>query len=278
MMTRRCVRSWFLSGVADRRTKPFVRGLIGVLLTLVMSGCAMLERTDVRLASAKTVGIVSAIGDDFTFTRAGLTAPTEAEQHFAIQAWGLDDLITIRAGLLLGKRFQVVGLTYSRAPFAAQDTVSPFAMSNAISRLMKSSEDRLRELVRAQVAPQGLDVYVVVTKATAPYGSRSRAVAGIGAIERVAVLGSSAQLHALYTITVIDGHTFKVIGKRQAGPLEGDELFRLKGPSREIGDDLLSAAQNPVGSDALKAAVIDLIDRGLPKTLQELQLVDQSKP
>jgi hypothetical protein len=278
MMTRRRARFWPHSGAADRRTKPFVHGLIGLLLAFAASGCATLDRTDVRLASAKTIGIVSAVGDDFTLTRAGLTAPTEAERHFPIQAWGLDDLIAIRVGLLLGKRYQVQGLTYSRAPFAAQDTVSPFAMSNAMSKLMKSSEDRLIELVRTQVAPQGLDVYVIVTAATAPYGSRSRTVAGIGAIERVAVIGSSAQLHALYTVTVIDGHTFKVIGKRQAGPLEGDELFRLKGPSREIGDDLLSAAQNPTGSDALKAAVIDLIDRGLPKTLQELQLVDRPKP
>jgi hypothetical protein len=121
-------------------------------------------------------------------------------------------------------------------------------------------------------------VYVVVTAATAPYGSRSRTVAGIGVIERVAVLGSSGQLHALYTITAIDGHTFKVIGKRQAGPLEGDEFFRLKGPSREIGAEMLSAAGSPAGSEELKAAVIELIDRGLPKTLRDLQLIDQPKP
>ena len=278
MMTRRRARFWPRSGAADRGTKPFVGGLIGLLLTLSATGCATRDRTDVRLASAKTVGIVSAIGDDFTFTRAGLTAPTEAEQHFPIQTWGLDDLVTIRIGLLLGKRYQVQGLTYSHAPFAAKEAVSPFAMSNALSKLKGGSENRLSDLVRTQVAPQGLDVYVVVTKAVAPYGSRSRTVAGIGMIERVAVLGSSGQLHALYTITVIDGHTFKVIGKEQAGPLEGDELFRLKGPSREVSADMLSAAASPTGSEDLKAAAIDLIDRGLPKTLRDLQLIDQPKP
>jgi hypothetical protein len=36
--------------------------------------------------------------------------------------------------------------------------------------------------------------------------------------------------------------------------------------------------QNPASSDELKAAVIDLIDRGLPQTLQDLQLIDQAKP
>jgi len=278
MMTRRRARFWPRSGAADRGRKPFVRGLIGLLLTLPVTGCATLDRTDVRLASAKTVGIVSAIGDDFTFTRAGLTAPTEAEQHFSIHAWGLDDLVAIRIGLLLGKRYQVQGLTYSRAPFAAKETVSPFAMSNALSKLKSGPENRLSDLVRTQVAPQGLDVYVVVTKAVTPYGSRSRTVAGLGIIERVAVLGSSGQLHALYTITVIDGHTFKVIGKEQAGPLEGDELFRLKGPSREISADMMSVAGSLASSDELKAAVIELIDRGLPKTLRDLQLTDQPKP
>ena len=245
---------------------------------LSANGCATLERTDVRLASAKTVGIVSAIGDDFTFTRAGLTAPTEAGQHFPISTWGLDDLVTIRIGLLLGKRYQVQGLTYSRVSFAEKEAVSPFAMSNAVSKLTSGSDNRLSDLVRTQVAPQGLDVYVVVTKATASYGSRSRTVAGIGVIERVAVLGSAGQLHALYTITVIDGHTFKVIGKEQAGPLEGNELFRLKGPSREVNADMLAAAATPAGSEELKAAAIELIDRGLPKTLRHLQLTDQPKP
>src|ERR1700760_4373314 len=278
MMTRRRARFWPRSGAADRAPNLFVRGLIGFLLTLSASGCAELDRTDVRLASAKTLGIVSAIGDDFTFTRAGLTASTEAEQHFPIPAWGLDDLVAIRIGVLLGKRYQVQSLTYSRAPFAVKEEVSPFAMSNALSKLKSGSENQLGDVVRTQVAPQGLDVYVVVTAATAPYGSRSRTVAGIGVIERVAVLGSSGQLHALYTITGIDGHTFKGTGKRQAGPLEGDEFSRLKGPSREIGAEMLSAAGSPAGSEELKAAVIELIDRGLPKTLRDLQLIDQPKP
>jgi hypothetical protein len=271
-------RSRLRRSVGRRLTKRLVHALLSLLLAAQISGCASLKRTDVRLASAKSVGIVSAIGDDFTFTRAGLTAPTEAAQHFPIGSWGLDDLIAIRVGLLLGGRYQVEGLTYSRAPFAAKEAVSPFAVSNAVSKLTSASENRLSELVRSQVAPQGLDVYVVLTKATSPYGSRSLTAAGIGVIERVAVFGSSGQLHALYTVTVIDGHTFKVIGKKQAGALESDELFRLKGPSREIVAELLSAAQNPAGSNELKTAVIDLIDRGLPQTLQDLQLIDQAKP
>jgi len=256
------------------RLLPFVRGLISLLLVLVAGGCTTLNRPDVRLSSAKTIGIVSAMGDDFTLTRAGLTAPSEAERHLSVGPWGLDDLVAIRTGVLLGRRFQVEGLTYSRASFVAKEQPSAFA----VSKLLRARENRVGDLFRTQVAPQGLDVYVVVTNATSSYGSRSRTVSGIGIIDRVAVFGSTGQLYALYTITVIDGHTFKVIVKETAAPLESDELFRLRGPSREIGADLLSAAQNPAGSDELKAAVVDLIDRGLAKTLQELQLIDQPKP
>jgi hypothetical protein len=103
-------------------------------------------------------------------------------------------------------------------------------------------------------------------------------VAGIGVINRVAAFGSSAQLITFYKITVIDGRTFEVIGKQSAAPIENDELFKLAGPNREIGSDLLAAAQNPGGSDRLKAAVFELIDRSLEKTLGELQLINRSAP
>jgi hypothetical protein len=41
---------------------------------------------------------------------------------------------------------------------------------------------------------------------------------------------------------------------------------------------MLSAAGSPAGNEDLKAAAIELIDRGLPKTLRDLQLIDQPKP
>jgi hypothetical protein len=81
-------------------------------------------------------------------------------------------------------------------------------------------------------------------------------------------------LHALYTITVVDGHTFRVIDKKSAPPTAEPELFRLAGPSREIEVTLLSTAKDDPGrSDQLRTAVIDLIDRSLGATLQNLKSV-----
>jgi hypothetical protein len=177
-----------------------------------------------------------------------------------------------QAGALLGRRFQVQPVTYPRASFAARERVSPIAVMN--TNIVR--EDPVKELVRSEVAPQGLDAYVVITKATSPYGSRGRTVAGIGIINHAAVFGASAQIYALYMIRVVDGHSFKVIDKKSASPVDSAELFRLAGPSRQIGASVLPGAQNLAGNEQLKAAVTDLIERSLPATLQDLRLIDRS--
>jgi hypothetical protein len=239
---------------------------------LTASGCASLDAPATRFQAVKTIGIVSAIGYDFTMTKAGLAAPGEIERHGSIAQWGLDDLVATRTGARLAQRFQIVPLTYSRASFAVQEQNTGLALLK-----QKGMRDAvLSELVRSRVSPQGLDAYLVVTFAESPYGSRGRTVRGIGAIEHMAVMGSSALLHALYTITVVDGHTFQIIDKKSAPPMAEAELFRLAGPSREIDVALLSAAADPGRSDQLRTAVIDLIDRSLGATLQNLQLIDRS--
>jgi hypothetical protein len=246
--------------------------LVASSLAMIASGCASMDQSAARMQAIKSMGIISAIGDDFTMTGTGLTTSAAVGRHASIEAWGIDDAIVARIGAQLGQHFLVQPVTYPRAAFAARDEVSPFTAA----KLTSGRDNRIADLVRGQVSPQGLDAYVVVTKATSAYGSRGRSVAGIGVLRHVAVFGSSAQLHALYMITVVDGHAFKVIDRKTALPSGSTELFRLAGPSRDVDDDLLSAVQNPGTNDQLKAATIDLIDRSLGKTLQDLRLIDRS--
>jgi hypothetical protein len=240
--------------------------LAAIAFGLMASGCSSINGTSAQLQAAKTIGIVSAIGDDFTLTEAGLTGLADAERHASIEAWGLDDLIVARVAARLAQRFQIVPVTYARASFAARQQPSAFTPLN----LKNHHDDAISELVRTQVSPQGLDAYIVITKAESAYGSRGRKVAGIGVIQHRAVFGSSTVLHALYTVTIVDGHTMKVIGKRSAVPSDNAELFRLSGPSREIDAGLISAAASPGSSAELKAAVVDLIDHSLAEALLDL--------
>ena len=247
-----------------------MRTAVAALLAILVDGCGNIDAPAAKLQSLKTVGIISAIGDELTLTQAGLTGFADNEQRFSIESWGVDDLIVTRVSALLAPRFQVQPVSYPRAVFAARQRDAPIAAMNLLR------DDPIKEFVRTQVSPPGVDAYIVITKATSKYGSRGRTVAGIGIVNRGAVFGSYVQLHALYVITMIDGHELKAIGKRTAPPLGNDDIVKLPGPSRQVDASLLPTATNvPASNEALKAAVIDLIERSLPATLQDLRLVDR---
>ncbi len=242
-----------------------------VLVLLTLCACASIETAPPKLEAGKTVGIISAIGDELTLTPAGLTGVSSAERAFSIEPWGIDDLITSRASAALSARFQVRPVSYRRAAFAARDRASPIAVANLLRG------DPVKQLVRTEVPAPGVDVLVVVTKASSPYGSRGAPIRGIGIVNKVAVLGSSTVLHALYVIRVIDAHSFEVTGRKSAAPVDSASIIRLPGPSRMIETSLVPSSSADVASnEALKAATIDLIDRSLEPTLHDLGLTGPS--
>jgi hypothetical protein len=244
--------------------------MLAAALLAAVGACASVGAPAPGLQGSKTVGVVSAVGDELTFTKAGLTGLEGRTESFSIEPWGIDDLIVGRTRTLLSRRYQVQPVTYRRTAFAARERASPLAVVNLLR------DDPIKELVRTEVTPQGLDVYVVVTKATSMYGNRGRTVAGVGIISNDAVVGSYAQLHALYMIRVIDGHDFKMIVKRSASPPDNAETARLEGPSRRLDASLVPTASDAAQNDRLKAAVTDLIEHSLEPTLQDLGLVDRT--
>ena len=46
---------------------------VALLSAVSTSGCAMLETRRTKLQAVKTIGIISAVGDEFTFEKGGLT-------------------------------------------------------------------------------------------------------------------------------------------------------------------------------------------------------------
>jgi hypothetical protein len=240
------------------------------LAVLLCSACATIGTQQPALREFKTIGIVSAIGDTLTVTKAGLTGFKDNEQSFPVDAWGVDDLVISRASEMLSRHFQVLPVTYRRASFATLEYDHPVVVVNLLR------DDAAKELIRTQVTPQGLDAYVVVTKAKSPYGSHGRKVTGIGVINNSALLNAYTQVHALYVVRVIDGHSFKLIDKRSAAPLNNTDMVRLEGPSRLVDDAFLPTTSGVIANEELKATVIDLLNRSLPTTLEQLRLVDSS--
>jgi hypothetical protein len=243
---------------------------LSLMLSFALSACASMDADAPALPTSKTVGVVSAIGDEFTLTVSGLTGPDQNEQRFSIESWGIDDLIVSRTSALLGKGLQVKPLNYQRGAFAKLETTSPLAPMNVLR------DDPLKKAVQTAVSPQGLDAYVVVTKAKAAHGSRGRSVSGIGLINHNLVFGSSTLVHALYTITLIAGNDFHVIAKRSAPPPANTEVLRIAGPCRVVDDTFLPTVDNAAQNEKLKGAVLELIEHSLPGLLLDLRLVDRS--
>jgi hypothetical protein len=241
--------------------------LAAVLLAVNISACATFETRQTKLQAVKTVGIVSAVGDEITFARGGLTGLDNRSQSFPIGSWGLDDLIVQQATTALNGRFQVQPVSYTRHAFATvKDSV--VAPANVIRG------DPFKKLVQTEVSPQGLDAYIVITKAKSNFGGGSRKVEGIGFLTYGTVLESYSQIHALYEIRVFDGKTFDVIEKMAAPPLDDVGPLRLAGPSRTIDERFAPSTGDPAQNDKLHVAIADLVVRSLSVTLSDMHLAD----
>jgi hypothetical protein len=238
-----------------------------VLVAVNVSACAVFATRETKLQTVKTVGIISAVGDEITFARGGLTGLDNSSQRFPIGSWGLDDLIVQKVTAALNGRFQVQPVSYTRADFAAIKD-SPVAPVNLIR------SDPIKKLVQSEVSPQGLDAYIVITKAKSTFGGGGRKLEGIGFLNYGTVLASYSQIHALYEVRVFDGKTFDVIEKMSAPPLDDVGAVRIAGPSRMIDESLSPGAGDPAQNEKLHAAIADLVARSLPSTLSDMHLAD----
>lgn len=241
-------------------------GFLAVVLAVSLGACGTFATRDTKLQAVKTVGIISAIGDEMNVASAGLTGLNNTNRSLPIGVWGLDDLVVQQVAMALSARFNVQPVSYRRAAFAVI-TDSPIRPMNLVRG------DPFKKLIQTEVSPQGLDAYVVITKAKSSAGS-GRYVEGIGLIEYRTLLASHTQLHALYEVRVFEGKTFKVIEKRTAQPLDNPEGLKLAGPSRTVDETLAPGKDDPAQNERLRAAVADLLARSLAATLSDMHLAE----
>jgi hypothetical protein len=238
-----------------------------VVVALSVGACATFETRETKLQAVKTVGVISAVGDEMSFASGGLTGLDNRSQRFPIASWGLDELIVKQVTAALNGRFQVQPVTYKRAAFAIIE-------DSAVVPVNLVRGDPFKKLVQTDVSPQGLDAYIVITKAKSNFGAGSRKVEGIGLLTYGTVLESYNQVHALYEIRVIDGKTFDVIEKMAAQSLDNAAQVRLAGPSQTIDASFAPGTGDPSRNEKLHAAITDLVTRSLSTTLSDMHLAE----
>jgi len=213
-------------------------------------------------SSVPKIGVVSAIGDKLYLRKIGLTVFENEAREMAIDSWRLDDLMTARVRAALAGRYDVRAVTYQRAPFAALGE----------GKEIFAREHR-PELVRAGVSPQGLDDYLVITKARGPYGQTKQSLLGLGVVEGgTALFGTQVYAYANYRLGMVDGHSWAVSEEANAF-LPPRSLSEVGGISRKVDNALWPASPDAAANQRLKAALAELIDNSLPCALQRMRLI-----
>jgi hypothetical protein len=241
-----------------------MRRLLVLLSVALLSACVPTVPAE-KLANIKTIGIISAIGDRAAFESVGITVFGNDSKTIPINEWGIDPLVISTLSKTLGNRYQIVPVAYDVAAFQPERIYR--------GGVFKGDRQSIADIVRAAAAPQGLDAYIVVTKVDTGYGESGQLLRGLGLARGPGPLFSyKVYVHALYTVTVVDGHQFAEIGR--GGPAGGGFGWTanpVHGPSVEMSEaawaktDVLPNRQQ---IQQLKPALEGMLVDTLPGALQ----------
>jgi hypothetical protein len=228
------------------------RGVL-VALLLVVGGCAgglgapSVEASK-TIAQARTVGVISAVGHKFALQKMGITVFGNELNEVPI-SWGIDDAVAGKVSALLSGRYAV-------------RRISPPAGLDA---------DNAQDIVRKIAASQKHDLYVVVARSSAPFGSSNQIVTGLGMIEAGGIIyPDNVTLFAVTTVLVYDGRTFERLGWQRTG-VEGISIGKtINAPTRSLDRTWWPATPQAVHNEKLKAATRALAVEGLSATIPQI--------
>jgi hypothetical protein len=231
-------------------------------LLLLLGACAGITPGVVeKLDGIRQIGIISAFGDKFYLRKVGVTVFGNDSNEFPVAAWGIDDLVVTKVRTMLGQRVDVRPVTYQRSAF------------------YESNAGGIGGAVRAAAPTGGVDAYVVITRGVSKLGATNQFVNGLGLLEGSGgvLYSNSYYIYALYAVSIVDAKTFAskgivrsvMPGEAQINPLPTTVLI---GPHRQVDKSWWPTSLDAASNQRLKGAVVELIDKSLRNTLQELQL------
>jgi hypothetical protein len=170
----------------------------GAFVALALSLPAYAGSAD-EYANIHTVGVISALGDSIDWTTVGLVVFQNDQATLPIGDWKLDDDIAQRVAAALSPRFTVKMIT---TDVSALETLQV--------TVMRSVSPDLENFVRGLPANNGVDAYVIVSKAQLPdtVGGSNQSLWGLGVYRHPLMFGRGLfAVYADYRVNVIDART-----------------------------------------------------------------------
>ena len=219
-------------------------------------------------SKAKTIGIISVVGDDLAYRNVPVFR-WDQEEHFRnVNAWAMDDHVTAEMAKILQPGREIIAVDFDRAAFrVSRDSVFGFMTPNDIAKAMA-----------ANVRGSKPDLYLVVLQSRAGFETSGTPAEGMGVLRRPVLGGDLYYLHAIYSITVVDGPTNKILASAEAvdgsrspwsSVLHGAPYDEFEEEHWAVENEDVNSAQIDWVRDRMKA----LFARTLPTTLQRLKVI-----
>ena len=218
-------------------------------------------------AGAKTIGLISLIGDTFYVKRVGFTVFGNEEAKFPIAGWKIDDRVAASISRLLQKSFRIKRIQVPAGAFQA------FQEGDF---LFKSREEEQAKFLAKYTAGQNCDYYLLVSPGGSMVGNTNQGVSGLGVVRWDHILFPGEFVHALSMMTVYDAKMAKIrweagsIGQQTS--MQQVLMIALTGPSQELkdGSKLPQEAKATVADPRAQKIAWELLEKSLTMTVPKL--------
>ncbi|NOT42487.1 MAG: hypothetical protein HOP13_18575 [Alphaproteobacteria bacterium] len=238
-----------------------------LLVMLIVAGAvAAAARADnsEALANVRTIGVVSAIGDDLNHIYVGTTAFSNEESSESIADWQIDEFVVKSFGAQLAGRYQVQPVTYTKADFFPET-------SGIFVRADLDVEGRIKLVTPA------LDAYIVVRNSVNDdYVMRTNQhLRGIGFYQRGFLGKRTDAIFASCVVSLVDGRTAKEIDSIVLMVPGSDNIFLDKSPAHKRVDNIwgekfaMTVEQRLQARDAFQS----MLEEAIALSVQRLELL-----
>jgi len=242
-------------------------------LSLALCGCTATSLAPEAKQATRTVGIISAIGDDLTYRNLRLFIWNREEYHKDVSVWAIDSFVTDEVSGALRPYYSVVPVDFDRAPFLDKALYRSVSSTGSIP-----DAGPIGEIVRAQVRNPAADLYLVVLRGRMSVGLTRSFAEGMGVLRYPAGSTDRYYYHAVYRIAVVDGRSFAPVAILDAA---NDEKYPQGGlihgsPYEEFDRQHWAEKEERVTVEQIAwimEGIKGLFARTLPATLRRLNVL-----
>ena len=212
--------------------------------------------------TAKTVGLISLIGDTFYVKRIGIMVFGNELEKSPVPSWKIDDRVAAAVGRILQKSFKVKRIQVPAAAFQAL---------HEETYIFNGREEAQAAFLAKYTAGQNCDYYLLVSPGGSNVSNTNQNLSGLGVVRWDHGLFPGEYIHALSVLTVYDA---KMVKLRWEGGSIGQDTFMatIKGPHQEMkeGSKLPPDAKAVVADPRTQKIAWELLEKSLTMTVPKL--------